>query len=227
MTGAGIAPALKQGLISEQTLDASVSNVLRQKFAAGLFEGSWKVDAAAVKSKLDTYRPLALEAARQGITLLTNPNATLPISFGNKKILVVGSLADDASSHCGGYTNGGAKVITTWNAVQALCNTTVGCSATHIPGASPGSFSPAQIAATAAAAASADLGKCPAQPLPLLVIARSARSALTDCLWLQSSLWLVTTEGPRVRITMWMIWIFLGRNCPYCGRSRRPPRRQW
>jgi beta-glucosidase len=35
----GIAPALERGLITNATLDASVSNILRQKFAAGLFEG--------------------------------------------------------------------------------------------------------------------------------------------------------------------------------------------
>ena len=127
----GITSALEQGLTSEETLDASVGNILRQKFSAGLFEGSWKVDAASVKSKLDTYRPLALDAARQGITLLTNPNATLPISFASKKIVVVGSLADDVKSHCGGYTNAGADVITTWEAIQALCNVTAGCSATY------------------------------------------------------------------------------------------------
>ena len=154
----GIVPGLAAGLISQTTVDNAVSNILRQKFAAGLFEGSWRVDAAAVKSKLDSYRPLALDAARQGITLLTNPNGTLPItSFADKRLVVVGSLADDETAHVGGYTNGGAKVVTTWRAVQAACNASRGCAAAHITGASPDSFDLTQIGAAAAAAAAADV----------------------------------------------------------------------
>ena len=120
----GIVPALAQGLISQATLDQSVGNILRQKFAAGLFEGSWKVDPATVESKLDTYRELAREAASQGITLLRNANGTLPIPeaslMQNKNIVVIGSLANDEQSHVGGYTNDGADVVTIWEAVEAL-----------------------------------------------------------------------------------------------------------
>ena len=130
---------------------------ISQKFATGLFDGAWKVDAQTVESKLDSYRALALEAAQQGITLLTNNNATLPLSFAHRKILVVGSLANDAGSHTGGYTNGGAHVVTTWEAVQALCNATSGCSAELVQGASPDSFATTGIAAAVAVAAKADL----------------------------------------------------------------------
>lgn len=164
----GVVPALAQGLITQDTLDQSVSNILRQKFAAGLFEGSWKVDAATVESKLDTYRELAREAASQGITMLTNTNGTLPIPeaslMQNKQIVVIGSLANDEQSHVGGYTNDGADVVTIWEAVEALCNTTTtatpaqaSCNATHLLGASPDSFSLGQIGEAAAAAAAADL----------------------------------------------------------------------
>ena len=123
---------------------------------------SWRVDPKTVKSKLDTYRGLAREAAAQGITLLTNANGTLPIAstslVQSKQIVVVGALADDESSHVGGYTNGGAEVITVWEAVQVLCNATAAsCNATHLPGASPDSYSVDQIDDAAAAAAGADL----------------------------------------------------------------------
>lgn len=163
----GVAPALAQGLITQAALDQSVGNILRQKFAAGLFEGSWRVDAAAVKSKLDTYRELAQQAAAQGITLLTNTNGTLPIPAAslmqNKQIVVIGSLANDEKSHVGGYTNDGADVVTIWEAVEALCNATArpaqqsSCNATHLLGASPDSFSLDHIAEAAAATAAADL----------------------------------------------------------------------
>jgi beta-glucosidase len=142
----GLPAALKQGLVSQKRLDVAVSNILRQKFAARLFDGAWRVDPQTVTDKLDTYRPLALAAAHQGITLLTNVNGTLPMSFRHKNILVVGSLANDESSHTGGYTNGGAHVVTTWEAVQSVCNATEGCSAELAQGASPDSFDTSGIA---------------------------------------------------------------------------------
>ena len=130
----------------------------RQKFAAGLFEGSWKVDLATVKSKLDTYRPLALETAQQGITLLANSNNTLPLSLAHKKVVVVGSLADNADAHVGAYTNGGAPVVTTWAAIELECAKVPGCSAVHVDGASPDSFDTSGIqAASDAVLAASDL----------------------------------------------------------------------
>ena len=140
-----------------KTLDDAAGNILRQKFAAGLFEGSWKTDPATVLSKLDSYRPLALEAARQGITLLTNANKTLPFKFARKRIVVVGALADDADSHVGGYTNGGAAVVTTWAAVQKECAASPGCTATKVDGAAPGSFDTSGLQAAADAVALADV----------------------------------------------------------------------
>ena len=57
------------------------------------------MDATTVRSKLD-YRSLARSAAQQGITLLTNPNATLPLrSFDHMNIVVIGAIADDITSH--------------------------------------------------------------------------------------------------------------------------------
>ena len=86
------------------------------------------------------HRPLALEAARQGITLLTNVNRTLPLGLAEKHVLVVGSLADDEQSTVGDYTNGGAKVVTVWAAVQAACAKVAGCTCEYSAGASPASF---------------------------------------------------------------------------------------
>ena len=152
----GLPAALSEGLITEEALDAAVSNILRQKFAAGLFEGSWRVDAASVRAKLDGYRSLALDAARQSITMLTN-NRTLPITFDSKHIVVVGALATDECSHVGGYTNNGANVTTVWEAVQSACGAASGCSAVHAAGAKADSYDTSGIAGAAAAVAKADL----------------------------------------------------------------------
>jgi beta-glucosidase len=116
------------------------------------------VDPATLPAKLDTYRPLALEVARQGITLLANQNKALPIgSFAHKKVVVVGSLADDEAAHVGGYTNGGAAVTTVWAAIQKECSAAAECHAVLAKGASPDSFETDGIAAAVAAVAEADI----------------------------------------------------------------------
>lgn len=153
----GLPEAVTRGLVSTKTLDASVANILRQKFAAGLFEGSWKVNPSKVAGKLDSYRPLALEAARQGITLLTNTNETLPLAFAHKRIVVVGALADNEGAHVGSYTNGGAAVVTTWAAVEKECAAAPGCTATKVDGAAPGSFDTSGLQAAADAVSLADV----------------------------------------------------------------------
>ena len=156
----GVPAALASGLVSQAVVDASVSNILRAKFAAGLFDNvSLTVDTATVVSRLDSFRADARDAARQGVTLLANPAGFLPLSFARyARVLVVGSLADDAAATVGDYTNGGAPVVTVWAAVQAACAAAApNCTAQFVPGASPGSYDTSGVAAAAAAAAAADL----------------------------------------------------------------------
>lgn len=68
----GLPEALRRGQVNEATLNFATSNILRQKFAAGLFERSWHVDSATVAAKLDTFRPLALEASLRKHSRLAN-----------------------------------------------------------------------------------------------------------------------------------------------------------
>ena len=155
----GVPAALAAGLVTQAVVDDAVGNILRAKFAAGLFDNvSLTVDTATIVSQLDSFRADARDAARQGITLLANPARLLPLSFADhKRVLVVGSLADDASATQGDYTNAGAHVVTVWEAVQAACAAAAGCAAQFVAGASPGSYDASGVAAAAAAAAAADL----------------------------------------------------------------------
>lgn len=148
----GIPAALERGLVSNATLDFAVSNILRHKFAAGLFEGAWKVNPAKVPGQLGKHRQLALESARQGITMLINANGTLPTQFAHKKVLVVGSLANDTEAHVGGYiyASPGVEVTTVWAAVQRECGAAPGCTCEFAAGASPTSFDVGGVAAVAA-----------------------------------------------------------------------------
>jgi beta-glucosidase len=155
----GVPAALAAGLVTQTVVDDAVGNILRAKVAAGLFDNVLlTVDTATIVSKLDSFRADARDAARQGITLLANPKRLLPLSFASfKRVLVLGSLADDAAATQGDYTNGGAAVVTVWAAVQAACAAAAGCMAQFVAGASPGSYDTSGVAAAAAAAAAADL----------------------------------------------------------------------
>ena len=103
--------ALKQGLVNMSAIDRAVGNVLRQKVAAGLFDGNASllyVDPARQAKALNqpASRELARQVAEEGITLLANRAARLPLrglGASIKKIAVIGPNADNVHSTLGIY----------------------------------------------------------------------------------------------------------------------------
>ena len=96
------------------SIERAVRNVLRLKFASGLFDRS-NVTAPAVDRA--SHAELARDAARQGTVLLLNRGHALPVTkLSHAKIAVVGPLGDgtDAqSAMLGGYSaKPGAPVAT-------------------------------------------------------------------------------------------------------------------
>lgn len=127
--------ALKAGLVNQTTIDRAVGNVLRQKFASGLFDGREEllyVNQTRLDAVLDlpSSRLLARQMAEEGITLLANPAAPgrgpmLPLAGlgdGIKTIAVLGPNADNALSTRGGYTATGADVVTILDGAIAAAN---------------------------------------------------------------------------------------------------------
>jgi beta-glucosidase len=101
----GNLPALvRSGQVSEKLVDEAVARVLRAKFELGLFENPYADPAAAAKvSDTPEHRALALQAARETITLLKNDNRVLPLDLSKlKRIAVIGPNAGEA--HLGGYS---------------------------------------------------------------------------------------------------------------------------
>jgi beta-glucosidase len=75
--------ALHQGLIEPSTLDRAAGNVLRAKFAAGLFDGhAYSTPGAASKIRSRAAQQLAYDSAVQSITMVQNTNKTLPLKVG-------------------------------------------------------------------------------------------------------------------------------------------------
>ena len=102
--GKPLIQALKEGLVSEATLNEAVSRVLRAKLLLGIFENPY-VDVDKAPKLFDTSedRALALQAARESIVLLKN-DGILPLSKEVDSIAVIGPNADNTRNLLGDYS---------------------------------------------------------------------------------------------------------------------------
>lgn len=100
-----LAELVKEGTLQESLLDELVAPMLEWKFKLGLFDDPYvNPDVAEKTVGNDTNRQLALEAARETITLLKNDNAVAPIDMKKIKTLaVIGPNAD--RELLGGYSS--------------------------------------------------------------------------------------------------------------------------
>lgn len=100
----GLRDALKRGLITLEDLDLAVGRVLTLKFRLGLFEDPYFKRGSAVEIiGSASHHEIALEVARQSLTLLSNTSDALPLE-GVKSIAVIGPNADTPMNQLGDYT---------------------------------------------------------------------------------------------------------------------------
>jgi beta-glucosidase len=99
-----LAELVREGGLKESELNELVAPMLRYKFRLGLFEDPYvDPDHAEQLVGCDSHRKLALEAARQTITLLKNDENLLPLNVKQiKTIAVIGPNAD--RQLLGGYS---------------------------------------------------------------------------------------------------------------------------
>ncbi|HWL38912.1 MAG TPA: glycoside hydrolase family 3 N-terminal domain-containing protein [Gemmatimonadaceae bacterium] len=107
-----LAPAVSVGRVSQSFVDSSTHRVLRLKYALGLFQDPYRYSDSAREARY-TLAPehvaAARQAAREGIVLLKNDNATLPLRKDLASIAVIGPLADDAVSALGNWAAAGRR----------------------------------------------------------------------------------------------------------------------
>ena len=97
--------AIKEGMISEATIDEAVARVLRVKFLLGLFDNPYvKIEAASKAFDTPEDRALALKAARESIILLKN-DGILPLKKDVRSIAVIGPNADTTRGLLGDYSH--------------------------------------------------------------------------------------------------------------------------
>ena len=95
--------AIEQGLVSEDTFERAVKNVLRHKFRSGLFDKNpYMYSTETIVLDTPEERQTAYDIASQSVVLLEN-NGILPL---NKpaKILLTGPNANSMWAMCGDYS---------------------------------------------------------------------------------------------------------------------------
>ena len=107
--------AVKQGLISEATIDKSVKRLFTARMQLGMFDPPAQVKYAQIPpSVIDSpaHRRLALRAARESIVLLKNQNNRLPLSSSIKSLAVIGPSADEVGVLLGNYNGTPSHAVT-------------------------------------------------------------------------------------------------------------------
>lgn len=110
---------VRKGVLKERELDELVAPVLYWKFKMGLFDDPYTdPDEAERVVGCEEHRQLALQAARESITLLKNENNLLPLDLNQiRSIAVVGPNADRVL--LGGYSAVGASSVTLLEGIRA------------------------------------------------------------------------------------------------------------
>jgi len=97
--------AVQKGEVSMSRIDEAVTRILELKYKLGLFDQPYPEEAATQNFGRPEYQSLALQAAREAMTLLQNQDGVLPLSH-NVHILVAGPSAQSISAlnGCWSYT---------------------------------------------------------------------------------------------------------------------------
>ncbi|SDQ09879.1 beta-glucosidase [Prevotella sp. khp1] len=148
--------AVQKGMVTEAEIDVAVKRILKMKFEMGLFEHPY-VDAAQAKQlvRSDNNKAVALQVAREVITLLKNQNHVLPLNK-NKKVLVCGPNADNVYNMLGDYTapqeDGNVKTI-----LAGIRSKLPASQVTYVKGCAVRDTTASNIAEAVAAAKQADV----------------------------------------------------------------------
>ena len=182
----------RDGGVPVARIDEAVARVLRLKVLLGLFESPDPAAALADSVGGEASRALALQAARESMTLLRNRDAVLPLAEG-ARVLVTGPAADSFRALNNGWTytwqgDGRAETFfptdrpTILDAIRAIGGAE---RVTYVPGA--GFDAPLDVAAAAEAARQSDvavvvLGESSYAEIPGSIADLSLPEAQTDLL---------------------------------------------
>jgi beta-glucosidase len=104
-----LAGLVKEGRVSEESINESVRRILRVKFMLGLFDDPYKYcNETREKQTIGKkeFHDGVLDMAKKSIVLLKNENNVLPLKKQGQKIAVIGALATDKTSPLGSWRIG-------------------------------------------------------------------------------------------------------------------------
>jgi beta-glucosidase len=94
---------VKEGSVPMSRIDEAVRRILRVKFELGLFDNAMPDAALKASVGQNSSRDVALQAARESMTLLKNEGSLLPLAK-NRKVLVTGPTANSLVPLNNGWT---------------------------------------------------------------------------------------------------------------------------
>jgi beta-glucosidase len=114
--------AVSRGLITEEEINKHLLRVLTQRFELGEMDTDalvpWtKIPMSVVNN--EEHRKLALDMARQSMTLLQNKNNILPLNKSADKIAVIGPNADNEPMLWGNYNGKPVRTISILNGIKS------------------------------------------------------------------------------------------------------------
>ncbi|HEY4099301.1 MAG TPA: glycoside hydrolase family 3 C-terminal domain-containing protein [Gemmatimonadales bacterium] len=114
--------AVHSGLLTESTIDSSVTRLFTARMKLGMFDPPDSVPWSKVPySDVDSpaHKALAREVARQSIVLLRNQDHLLPLGKTIRSIAVIGPNADDPEVQMGNYNGSSSDTITPLQGIRA------------------------------------------------------------------------------------------------------------
>lgn len=112
--------AVKRGLVSEETINSRVADVLKVKFELGLFDNPYTGDKAEVERMVHSpeHKAVSKRAALESIVLLKNDGNALPLSKSLSKIAVIGPNADEIENLICRYGPANAPIKTVYEGIR-------------------------------------------------------------------------------------------------------------
>ena len=151
-----LGPALASGAVTDADVGRAMANFLAVRFRLGVFDEPYSAQplrrAGAEAVCADAALALALDAAQQGITLVKNDDASLPLRAG-ARLAVLGPLANRTDVMLGSYFGPGCP-----GALQPIAQAAAAFAGgvTFEPGCDVDSNDTSRLAAAVAAAGAAD-----------------------------------------------------------------------
>jgi beta-glucosidase len=119
---ANLPEAVKKGLVSERNINEHLQRVLTARIELGEIDKDvlvpWTKIPASVINNTE-HRELALQMAREAMTLLQNKNNVLPLGKSVQKLAVIGPNADNGPMLWGNYNGTPIRTITILNGIQS------------------------------------------------------------------------------------------------------------